>query len=68
MTMLAAQKPGELILVAVQGIVSLIEAQLSRKRYLELGLKVGQQVVIAARATRVFPASASPSPSGSVSG
>ena len=34
----------------------LIEAEVPRARYLELGLKVGQAVMIAARAARVFPA------------
>ena len=58
----AAAGPTARIEVSVQGVQPLIEAQLSRKRYLDLGLKVGQQVAIAARAARVFPASASPGP------
>lgn len=61
----AAAGPTARVEVSVQGIVPLIEAQLSRKRHLELGLEVGQQVAIAARAARVFPASASPGLSGS---
>jgi sulfate transport system ATP-binding protein len=52
----AAAGPTARIELAVDGIPHLIEAELSRTRYLELGLKAGQPVMIVARAARVFPA------------
>ena len=52
----AAAGPIARIELAVEGIPHLIEAELTRQRYLELGLKTGQAVMIAARAARVFPA------------
>ncbi len=51
----AAAGPMARIELAVEGISPLIEAELSRSRYLELGLKIGQPVRILARAARVFP-------------
>jgi sulfate transport system ATP-binding protein len=60
----AAAGPTARIEVSVHGVTPLIEAQVSRKRYLELGLKIGQPVAIAARAARVFPATAAPSAAG----
>ncbi|MHB1206732.1 MAG: sulfate/molybdate ABC transporter ATP-binding protein [Rhodospirillaceae bacterium] len=64
----AAAGPTARIEVSVQGVTALIEAQVTRKRYLELGLKVGQQVFIAARAARVFPAGAAPALPGNAAG
>ena len=61
----AAAGPTARVEVSVQGVAPLIESQLSRQRYLELGLKVGQPVAIVARAARVFPATAAPSLPGS---
>ena len=52
----AAAGPTARIELAVEGISNLIEAEVPRARYLELGLKVGQAVMIAARSARVFPA------------
>ena len=54
----AAAGPTARIELAVEGTSNLIEGELSRSRYLELGLKIGQQVRILARAARVFPAEA----------
>ena len=51
----AAAGPIARIELAVEGIPHLIEAELTRQRYLELALKPGQAVMIAARAARVFP-------------
>lgn len=42
----------------VAGVPAPVESQLSRQRYLELGLKVGHRAAIVARAARVFPAGA----------
>ncbi len=52
----AAAGPTARIELALEGHSNLIEAELPRQRYLELGLKSGQSVMIAARAARVFPA------------
>ena len=52
----AAAGPTARIELAMEGIPHLIEAELPRQRYLELGLKAGQKVMIAARSARVFPA------------
>ena len=54
----AAAGPTARVELAVEGIPHLIETELSRSNYLELGLKVGQPVRIVARTARVFPASA----------
>jgi sulfate transport system ATP-binding protein len=51
----AAAGPTARIELAVEGIPHLIEAQLTRQRYLDLGLKVGQAVMIVVRSARVFP-------------
>jgi len=53
---IAAAGPTARVELAVEGIPNLIEAELSRSRYLELGLKIGQLVRILARTARVFPA------------
>ena len=58
----AAAGPTARVEVSVEGLTPLVEAQLSRERYLELGLKVGQPVSIAARAARVFPATPASNP------
>ena len=42
----------------IEGVPLLVEAQVTRARFLELGLKVGGAVAIVARAARVFPAAA----------
>ena len=52
---IAAAGPTARIELAVEGVPHLIEAELPRAQYLELKLKVGQAVMIAARAARVFP-------------
>jgi sulfate transport system ATP-binding protein len=52
----AAAGPTARVELSIDGVTQLIEAQLSRSRILDLGLKVGQTVMIAARAARVFPA------------
>ncbi len=54
----AAAGPTARIEIQIEGIPNFIEADLSRKRYLELGYKIGQNVFVSARAARVFPASA----------
>ncbi len=54
----AAAGPTARIELAVEGIPHLIEAELPRQQYLELGLRTGQSVTIAARAARVFPPAA----------
>lgn len=51
----AAAGPTARIELAVEGVSHLLEAEVPRARYLELGLKVGQAVMIAARSARVFP-------------
>jgi len=56
----SAAGPTARIELVVEGIPHLIEAELTRQRYLELGLKAGQKVRINARAARVFPADLSP--------
>ena len=58
----AAAGPTARIELAVEGIDNLIEAELPRARYLELGLKVGRKVFVAVRAARVFPANAKGTP------
>ena len=60
----AAAGPTARIELAVDGVDNLIEAELPRARYLELGLKMGRKVFIAARAARVFPANAAEVQSG----
>jgi len=51
----AAAGPIARIELSVEGVPHLIEAEVTRQRCLELGLKAGQPVMIAARAARVFP-------------
>jgi len=52
----SAAGPIARIELAVAGIPHLIEAEVTRQVYLDLGLKAGQKVCIEARAARVFPA------------
>ena len=52
----AAAGPTARIELEMAGIPHLIEAELPRQRYLELALKAGQKVMVAARTARVFPA------------
>ena len=61
---IAASAPTARIELSVDGIDNLIEAELPRARYLELGLKVGHKVFVAVRAARVFPAAATETQSG----
>ena len=44
----------------VAGVAGLIEAQMIRQNFLDLGLRVGQKVAILARSARVFPADSVP--------
>lgn len=53
---IAAAGPTARIELEVENVPTPIEVQVSRKRYLDLGLKLGQTVAIAARAARAFPA------------
>ena len=50
----AAAGPTARIELEIEGIPHLIESELPRQRYLELGLKAGQKVMIEARSARVF--------------
>jgi sulfate transport system ATP-binding protein len=53
---IAAAGPTARVELAVENIPQLIESELPRQQYLELGLRTGQKVMINARAARVFPA------------
>ncbi|MGE3334264.1 MAG: sulfate/molybdate ABC transporter ATP-binding protein [Rhodospirillaceae bacterium] len=53
---IGAAGPTARLELEVAGAPALIEVQVIRQTFLDLGLKVGQTVAIAARAARVFPA------------